>query len=157
MSDMVTGEYLPDVAQPFSGIDVGEMIAVTTRLTELLDEEVQLLDAMNITAAGALQPEKEALASVLEAQKKYIESQPEVMDALSDEDRDELAYVVDAFQESLQRNVRLMAVAKAVNQRVVQAIMDTVAEQNSTGAYTKAGITAGAPKQGISITLNEQI
>lgn len=157
MSDTLTGEYLPDVAQPFSGVDVGELIAVTTRLTDLLNEEVRLLDAMNITEAGALQPEKDALASVLEAQKKYIESQPEVMEGISEAEHDELAHVVDAFQEALQRNVRLVAVAKAVNQRVVQAIMDTVAEQNSTGAYTKAGITAGAPKQGISITLNQQI
>ncbi len=157
MNNEVTGEFLPDVAQAFEGVDVAELIAVTTRLTDLLNEEVRLLDAMNITGAGALQAEKDALTRVLEAQKRYIESQPEVMDDITDEEREALTGVVDAFQWALQQNVRLVAVAKAVNQRVVQAIMDTVAEQNSTGAYTKAGITAGAPKQGISITLNQQI
>lgn len=149
--------YLPDVATAYAGVDVQELLTVTSRLTALLYEEVRLLDTMQIGEAGALQHEKEALTKVLEAQKKYIETQPEVMDEISDEERTELKGVVDAFDEALQQNVRLVAVAKAVNQRVVQAVLDTLAEQNSSGAYTKSGVATNAPKQGISITLNQQI
>jgi len=148
---------LPDVAVPYEGIDVHEMIVVTSRLTELLNQEVALLDAMKIGEAGKLQPEKEALTKVLEAQKKYIESQPEVMGDMTDDEREKLAIVVEEFNAALQRNVRLVAVAKAVNQRVVKAVMDTLAEQNATGTYTKAGVTINAPTQGISISLNQRI
>ena len=118
---------LPQVtqAQAYAGIDVEELATVTARMTELLNQEVKLLEAMRITEAGSLQHEKLALTQVLEAQKKYIASQPEVMDELSTQDREFLGGVAREFNEALQRNVRLVAVAKAVNQRVVQAMYIT--------------------------------
>lgn len=147
---------LPDVPS-FDELPVGEMIEVTARLTDLLNQEVVLLEQMQVTRAGELQQEKMALTQVLEAQKKLIDAQPELIDAVPDAERDQLRHVVETFHTALQRNVRLVAVAKAVNQRVVQAVFDTLAEQQSTGAYTKAGMTASAPKGGVSISLNQQI
>ncbi len=148
--------HLPEVSS-FEVLPIEEMVQVTNRLTDLLNEEVLLLEQMNVTQAGELQAEKIALTQVLEAQKKLIDAQPEMIYEIDDETRDELRGSIEQFHTALQRNVRLVAVAKAVNQRVVQAVMDTLAEQQSTGAYTKAGVTAQAPQQAVSISLNQQI
>lgn len=148
---------LPAIDTPYAEIDIEEMILVTRRLSELLREEVRLLQTMDITAAGALQPEKETLTKVLEMQKKHIELQPEAMEQIDAQDKARLGEVVADFQEALHQNIRLVAVAKVVNQRVVQAVMDTLAEQHTTGAYSKQGVTITAPKQGLSVTLNQQI
>lgn len=152
----MTNTYLPDVPS-FDALPIEEMIEVTGRLTELLNQEVLLLEQMNVTQAGELQPEKIALTQVLEAQKRLIEMQPELIDEVSDDDRAALRGSIEVFNKALQRNVRLVAVAKAVNQRVVQAVLDALAEQQSTGAYTKSGVTAAAAPQGVSISLNQQI
>ncbi len=147
---------LPEVHN-FDALPIGEMIDVTARLTELLNEEIAYLDAMQIVRAGELQPEKIALTQVLEAQKKLIDTQPELLEQISDAERLELRETILDFNTALQRNVALVAVAKAVNQRVVTAVLDTLAEQQSTGAYTKLGVTASSPQGGMSISLNQQI
>lgn len=149
--------HLPEVPS-FDVLPIGEMIEVTKRLTVLLNEEVLFLEKMQVGKAGELQPEKLALTQVLEAQKRLIDTQPELIDDVPAFEREELKDTIEAFHTALQRNIRLVAVAKAVNQRVVQAVLDTLAEQQSTGAYTKAGVTANAPKSaGLSISLNQQI
>lgn len=153
---MINVPTLPDV-QSFDALPIAEMIDVTARLTELLNQEVVLLEQMQVGKAGALQPEKIALTQVLEAQKKLIDTQPELLDEVPDHERALLRETVQDFHGALQRNVRLVAVAKAVNQRVVQAVLDTLSEQQSTGAYTKSGVTASAPQHGVSISLNQQI
>lgn len=148
---------LPEVIS-FDALPIGEMVEVTKRLTVLLNEEVMFLEKMQVGKAGELQPEKLALTQVLEAQKRLIDTQPELIDDVPAFEREELKRTIEAFHTALQRNIRLVAVAKAVNQRVVQAVLDTLAEQQSTGAYTKAGVTANAPKSsGLSISLNQQI
>lgn len=153
---MTNFPHLPEV-QDFDSLPIDEMRQVTQRLTELLYQEVELLEQMQVGKAGELQPEKIALTQVLEAQKKLIDAQPELLDDVPDAERAMLRESIEDFNIALQRNVRLVAVAKAVNQRVVNAVLDTLAEQQSTGAYTKAGVTAAPAQQGVSISLNQQI
>jgi flagellar biosynthesis/type III secretory pathway chaperone len=138
-------------------LPVMEMVAVTQRLTDLLNEEVVLLEAMQISKAGELQAEKVSLTQVLEAQKRLMDHHPELIENVPDHEREALRESIEEFYIALQKNVRLVAVAKAVNQRVVQAVMDTLAEQQSTGAYTRAGVTATPPRHGISLSLNQRV
>lgn len=137
-------------------LDVDEMIQVTERLTDLLYEEVALLEAMNISGAGQLQNEKIALTQVLESQKMMLEIHPELVDDISEQDRQALSLVAEDFVTALEHNIRMVAVAKTVNGKVVQAIMETLQEQNSLGVYTKSGVTAAPPQHAISLTLNQQ-
>lgn len=147
---------LSTMTEAQDALDVNELIEVTQRLTDLLHEEVALLDAMNISAAAQLQDEKLALTQVLESQKLMLEIHPEFMDEISDEKRHTLALVAEEFVEALEHNIRIVAVAKTVNAKVVQAIMETLQEQNSLGVYTKSGVPAAPPQYAISLTLNQQ-
>ncbi len=88
-------------AMAYDHLDVDEMIQVTERLTDLLYEEVALLEAMNIAGAGQLQNEKIALTQVLESQKMMLDIHPELVDEITDAERVTLSAVAEDFVVAL--------------------------------------------------------
>jgi hypothetical protein len=154
---MHTPSPLPEIsAQPMM-LDMDELTDVTKRLTDLLNTEVVLLEQMQVTKASELQPEKETLTKLLEAQKRMLVNNPDTARAASAESRETLTEAFGDLQTALHRNIRMVAIAREVNARVVKAISDTLTEQFSTGAYTKTGETSGGKPDAISITINQQI
>lgn len=122
-------------------IQVTEVVAVTARLTELLREESKELKAMRIRAVGALQDEKNKLISWLEAQKKMIMLNPQMKDHLSDAERANMSNVAEDFARAAEENYHQASIARAVNQRVVQAITDSVRERDHVNTYNALGTT----------------
>lgn len=152
----------PEREEDESNIDVTvvripDVITLTARLAQLLAEEADLLEAMNIKRVGELQKEKLMLVSALDALKKQIAKQPELLEEITDEERDDLVQVVRVFNEILEENYRRLSRARAVNQRVVQAITQAVQEATRGDVYDRKG-EAGKPViQTVSMTVNEKV
>lgn len=122
-------------------IQVNELVAVTARLTEVLREESKELRAMRIRAVGEMQDEKNMLISWLEAQKKIIALTPEMKDRLSEKERADMTRVAEDFAVAVEENYHQASIARAVNQRVVQAINDSVRSSEHVNTYNAYGST----------------
>lgn len=134
-----------------------DLIVLTARLAQLLAEEADLLESMKISKITDLQNEKTMLTNALEAMKKHISKHPEIMDELSAQERDDLESVVKIFNEILEENYHRLTMARAVNQRVVQAITEVVQEATKGDVYDRTGITGKPTVDSVSVTLNEKV
>lgn len=147
---------MPPVAPPPADMDVYELITVTAELMAVLEREIEFLKKMQINEVGKLQEEKQALTKRMEQFRAVIAARPELIRALDEASRDELAEITEAFHYVLAENLRRTAVARAVNQRVVQAITEVVTEKQHVGTYTKYGTSAAPSDLSVSFNLNQQ-
>ena len=134
---------------------VGDIITMTARLAQVLANEADLLQEMKMKEISELQDEKMKLTTALEKQKQVVRGQPEILASVTQEERQELGRVVELFNVVLNENHRKLQTARAVNQRVVQAITETVREKSGNPIYTMSGITQAHRNTGISVTLNQ--
>lgn len=141
---------------PLTDIDVYELISVTAKLTDILERETAHLKQMEVKELAKLQDEKLKLTKILESYKTLIAKRPELIRALDPASREELADLTEEFNHALAENLRRTAVARAVNQRIVQAIMDVVTENKHAGTYNKYGSTAAPADLAVSFNLNER-
>ena len=153
--DLIEIEAAPEM--DMEGTDINDIIAITVRLANVLAQEADLLEAMRIGDIAPLQQEKILLTHALEASHKHFKKHPEIMDAASEEEIEDLEHVVAAFEEIKQENHRRLTMARAVNQRIVQAIGDVVNEKRSKSAYTKKGRTAQPDVGNLHVSLNERV
>lgn len=137
-------------------VDVYELITVTARLKDLLVRETAHLKAMEIKEIARLQEEKQKLTKTMETYQKLIKTRPELVRALDEDSRAELSELTEEFSKAVAENMQRTAVARAVNQRVVQAIMDVVTENQHAGTYTKYGTNHAPSGMSVSFNLNER-
>lgn len=149
----------PEVAAPIAiQFNVDELIAVTLRLAEILGQESSMLANMEIASMAQLHPEKLKLTQMLEAYQSLMRARPDIMEDLNDDARNSLAEVMNGFTQVMDHNFRQVAAARAVNQTVVRAITDSIAEQQHLTVYNREGnhFRAGAQMSGVSINLNQK-
>lgn len=146
------------VAPALLTFNVEELMAVSIRLAEIMDEESKLLAAMDINGMAKLHPEKLKLTQILESYQAFLRAQPDVMENVSSDMREKLLKVIIGFGQVMEHNFRQVTTAKVVNHKVVQAITDSLAEQQHLTVYNKAGqhFRAGAQMSGVSINLNQK-
>jgi hypothetical protein len=145
---------LPNIAQPVP-MDIHDLLGVTIQLKEILAKETEQLKQMKIKELGLLQAEKLRLTRLLQSYQAFIAANPGALNGLDEEMREELALETEEFTRIVDENYRRVAVARAVNQRIVQAILDVITEQQHAGTYTKLGI-ASAPNMAMSFNLNQK-
>lgn len=138
-------------------VDLHDMIAVTTRLAQILAEEVDCLDEMRISDIEELQDEKRKLSRTLELMKREVERRPDIKRSFQPEDIAVFHQVSEIFEEVLQENHRKLLIAKEINFRVVQAISDVVCEENVRTGYNRRGKAGEARDGAPSISLNKTI
>lgn len=137
-------------------VDVYELITITARLRDLLVRETAHLKAMEIQEIAKLQEEKQKLTKLMDAYQKLIQKRPELVRMLDADSRAELTELAAEFSRALAENMQRTAVARAVNQRVVQAIREVVTESNHAGTYNKYGTTLAPSNMAISFNLNQR-
>jgi len=137
-------------------ISVPNIMAVTARLAQVLAQEADFLAGMNIQEIPALQKEKVWLTKAMELQLKKVKKNPELLDDISDDERDEMEELFTIFDEVKQENYRRLNAAKEVNQRVVEAIAEVVNEQSKKGTYDEEG-NPDYQDIALSVTLNEKV
>lgn len=139
-----------------SRVDVDSVIALTARLAQVLAEEADLLAEMRVREIEGLQKEKLQLLDALEAQKRFIDRNPEVMAQVSDEDALELAQIIEIFQTVMKENHRRLLIAREVNKKVVEAIADVMADAAKNGMYDRKGMPERIDGS-LSMNLNQTI
>lgn len=136
-------------------VNTSDIIHLTVRLAQVLAEEVDLLGAMKVKKIEALQKEKQFLTSALEAHKKILKKNPDLIATIPSQDRRELESVVNIFEDILEENHRRLLRAKEVNMKIVQAVTEAVREHSVSNVYGDTGISGALGQESISITLNQ--
>ncbi len=147
-----------NVGLPIIGhdVDIYELITVTARLKELLSRETEHLKRMEVSELAKLSDEKQKLTKIMESYQRLISQRPELVQALDADSREELALLTDDFIRVVGENMQRTAVARAVNQRVVQAIMEVVTENQHAGTYNRSGYTGVPTNMSVSFNLNQK-
>lgn len=153
MQDQIT--YALPKTPMNSTLDVRDLLLVTSRLKDILTAETEQLKQMKVKELGHLQHEKQKLTKLLESYQMLIKSNPGLLDTLDEETREDLAYQGAEFTRVVEENFRHVSVARAINQRIVQAILDVVSERDHAGTYSKRGMTT-APNMALSFNLNQK-
>jgi hypothetical protein len=123
-----------------------DLVAVIGRLIAVMDKETELLRAMRSDQIGELQPEKTRLAGLYVGMVKDIRKHPELLAAIDQAVRGELAEAMTRFDKAAADNERAINAARSANERVLKAIVAAVNSRRSVGTYGNTGALAEAPR-----------
>ena len=137
-------------------INMENVMALVARLAQILALEVDYLEQMNVKGIDPLQNEKKWLTKAVELQLKRVQKYPYLLEEIAEEEREEFRDLVDVFNEIKRENHRRLMSAKAVNERVVQAITEVVNEHNRKPSYDGKGVPE-SKMDSVSVTLNEEV
>ncbi len=150
-----TPHQLPSAAI-MQRMSIEELMDVTLRLSDILLEEGELISAMRFKELPRLHDEKLKLTSVLELYQQRLASDPGFVRHADHETREELLLRSDDLALSVEENFRKVSAARAVNSRVMQAIMDVMSDQHRPSTYGRDALAAPSPDLALSMNLNQK-
>lgn len=122
---------------------IGTLIDLTERLTEVMAREVEHLRAMRSSEIATLQDEKARLAAAYIGAFETLRENPAAMTDAEPRLRGVLKKATAVLQATVEDNVRAITAAKALNERLIKALSAAVAETlMPVAAYTSTGGTA---------------
>lgn len=125
-----------------------QLLAMTTRLIGLLDDEIEAVNARKLDASGANWDEKERLVHAWRLEVSRIKADPSQMAGLSPARKDALRTAARDLDERLQAHERALSAARTVTEGLVRSIAAEIAESRSAPAgYGAKGALAGGPKR----------
>lgn len=137
------------------------LIAVTSRLIDLMGREIELLRAMRPREIETLQADKAGLTRAYVEYVAQLQSEPSRLGAVEPIVRDELRRVTERFEESVTENARALRAASEANNRLIKAIIEAAEQaQPRHAGYTNTGTTADrlpGKARGLSLTINQQL
>ncbi|MDX1486345.1 MAG: hypothetical protein R3229_17885 [Alphaproteobacteria bacterium] len=139
---------------------VEKLIFVTARLIDVMQRELEFLNEMKPEGIRDLQAEKEDLANAYERQMAAIKSNPRLLRECDDEVKARLEVVTDRFAATMTENERSLRAVKSVSERLLNVIINAVAEKQAGVAYSASGtmgsgaIGAGQP---LPLAVNESL
>lgn len=149
-------------AAPTSNIAVRDLISICTSLIGLLEQETTLLQEMQAGQINSLQDQKTTLALTYQQQIRELAGDPQCFRAVEPVLRDELRSALEAVNTASVDNERAIRAARTANEKVIQAVVDAVAVNDSESAtYGRDGSlnltdgAAGRPPAAVSI--NQQL
>lgn len=157
MSNVLSTPMLPRSQQKETPATVRDLINVNLSLSDVLAEESRLMERMQIDRVADLQERKLRLISLMERYMRYMKQHPEVLAAITPEERLDLQRAGDRFREVSRHNYDKLLVARAVNGAVVTCVTQEIARMNQNPVYTASGNLRGAYKAPISVTLNQTV
>lgn len=137
-------------------MSVNELMHATLRLSDVLAEESEHIDAMRYHELPKLNEEKVRLLSLLENYQRVMAADPDFIRAADARTREELLLRTDDLAFNVEENFRKVSVTRAVNSRVMQAIMDVMNDQQRPSTYGPKGIAAASSDLGLSMNLNQR-
>lgn len=142
-------------------IDFENLVQITSRLINLLNDEVAELRGMNVGAIEQMQDEKRELTLAYEGQLKALAEQPDLISALEPALRSELETLAKQLEHAVTENTRALNAVRDSHDRLLRAIVDAVSrDQNKHASYTANG--AGAARsardaKAICLTVDQQL
>ena len=137
-----------------------DLIAVTSRLSAILEQENKLLQAMKPARITTLQDDKVALANAYQALMLELARDPAPISQMEPILRLTVEKTLKQFNELANRNMNALRAAQEVNRRVMVTIVDAIKSQ-STGqrGYGRTGRASAGDAGGrpISVSVNERL
>lgn len=143
-------------ADMIASMHIGELMDITSRMNDLIAQEAEMLETFRYADLATLQDEKLALTEKLEAYQQLLASTPDFVKQADIKIREELLVLTDDLAYNAEDNFKKIAVARAVNQRVLQAIRDVLTEQHSPTTYGRDGSTSQHDSMTLSMNLNQK-
>src|SRR5688572_23927020 len=150
---MHSHNLLPNGAM-LQSMSIHELMDATMRLSDLLVEESDHIRHRRYADVAKLHEEKVRLSGLLETYQSVMAANPNFTGDADQKTREELLLLTDDLAVSVQENFHTVAVAKAVNGRVLQAMMDVMSEQQRPNSYGASGQSLQASNMTISMNLN---
>jgi flagellar biosynthesis/type III secretory pathway chaperone len=147
---------LPHIEVPPGGMDLDDLMDVTARLADVLEQETTYLRTMEVDALAKLHAKKTELMLMLEAYQRLLKSQPDFLKSAGAEKLAQFAELSEDLTAVVEENFRRTAVARAVNQRVVNTIIETMSEHNRPGTYNRYGNSNLKQDMSLSFNLNHK-
>ena len=141
-------------------VAVDDLIEVSVKLSEVLEQEVALLREMRPGEIEALQPAKQSMTASYERLTGDLRLSS-AFENLDRERKERLLSAAKRLDKLSGENAGALKAAMAANQKMMQAIFDAVRqEQGSSGTYRRDGrmhgdSPAGAPP--IALSLNKTL
>lgn len=133
------------------------LLAIMTRLVEVMEREIDLLHGMKSPELQELQRDKLTLATAYDARVKALRDAKQPLDPAL---RAEFSQAAQRFQDTLLRNHQALNAAKTTTDRVLQAIVREVEKQRSRqGGYSANGqCTPSAGRTGaVSVAIDQRL
>ncbi len=134
-----TSTMIPRSQQKETPATVRDIINVNLSLSDVLEQETRMMQRM------------------MERYMRYMKQHPEVLAAITPEERSDLNRAGERFREVSRTNYDKLLVARAVNGVVVNCVTQEIARMNQNPVYTATGNVKGAYRAPISVTLNQTI
>ncbi len=140
---------------------ITDFLKITSRLTGVLEREIEMLRAMKPAEIQDLQQDKIVLTAAYEAQVKSLKDHPELLDNLTPALRAELKTVIGTFEKTLVKNEHALRAAKYMTERVLKAIADEVEKKRLENAsYSANGqverTSAAGGRQPVSVAVDQR-
>lgn len=138
------------------------LIHMTDRLSQLMEQEVDLLRGRRARDVQALQTDKESLASLYQRIITDLQQNPAALEGLDDHRRERLKYAAARLQGAATGNAIALRSAIEANRQLIEAIAAAIRNQSNANApYMANGRVAhgnGAQtKQNLSVSLNDTL
>jgi hypothetical protein len=146
-------------AKPFQ---IDTLVTAASRLINVMNREVELLRAMRVKEISDMQGEKLELTALYEEALAMLASEPELLAALEPVLKEELALLANRFDAAVVANTLALSAVKDSHDRLLQTIVDSVAENRSKQkAYTADGALdnprGGRNAPTLSLTLDQSL
>jgi hypothetical protein len=125
-----------------------QLLAMTVRLTGLLDEEIAAVKARKLDSSSANWDEKERLVHAWRLEVSRIKADPAQMSGLSSGRKEALKVAARELEDRLQAHERALSAARTVTEGLVRSIAAEIAESRSAPAgYGSKGAPAGGSRR----------
>ena len=104
-----------------------DMIAITGRLIDLMDKEIEMLRSMRPQEIGALQKDKVSLALAYERHMQELREDPSMLTTAKPRLKAEFKRITGRFQEVLNENESALRAVKSVSEKLLNTIASAVA------------------------------
>ena len=140
----------------------GDLIRMTDRLSQLMEQEVELLRDRRANDIQALQSDKESLAAVYQRVITDLQHNPTALQGLDDSRRDRLKHAAARLQGAATGNAIALRSAIEANHQLIETIAGAIREQSNEHApYMANGRVAHGngvqTKQHMPVTLNDTL
>ncbi len=139
---------------------IEKLISVTARLIDVMNRELEFLKKMQPQEIRELQADKEDLARAYELSILEIKANPELLNQCGAPLKSRLEEVTGTFNATLTENERSLRAVKSVSERLLNVIVNAVAEKQSGAAYSSSGmIGSGAmgPNQSLPFAVDQSL
>ena len=133
---------------------IGQLTALTERLTERLAEETRAFEARRPQDAAKGLEETQRLANLYRHESARVKADPALIEGAPLGQRVTLMRATEAFEAVLARHARAVDAARTVSEGLVKAIAAEVAQARSPGGYGAGGQSQDGDAR--AVTLNQQ-